>query len=213
MINPKSFFNIIILTFTIAIGFALPNTNLAKYDLEIAATLFIFFYLSKHIFFRHLRTFRIIESTTLTLVVLLTVNTTGGVKSPFFFLVYFLLFSLSLLEAPEVSLGVAFVLIFFYLFSLPPSPEFKTLLPIFSLAFITPFSLYLGKEYLEIQTLKRKESLEQEDFLLFLSLKIKKQLNSTLQLLEETTKSPDVKKIKNKLRKVIKLIDKYEAQF
>ncbi len=212
MITPN-LLNIIILTFIIAIGFALPNTSFAKYDLEIAALLFIFLYLSKHVFFKKIKTFRIIESATLTLVVLLTVNTTGGVSSPFFFLVYFLLFSLSLLETPEVSLGISFVLIIFYLFSLPPSPSFKNLLPVFSLAFITPFSLYLGREYLEIQLLRRKNALEKEDFLLFLSLKLKKHIKAALEALEGKTNEADLKKAKKELRAINKLIDKYEAQF
>lgn len=209
----SSLFNIIILTIIIAFGFALPNTSLAKYDLEIAALLFIFFYLSKHIFFKWLKNLRIIESITLTLVVLLTVNTTGGVHSPFFFLIYFLLFSLSLLEAPEVSLATAFLLIIFYLLSLPPSPPFKSLLPIFSLAFITPFSLYLGKEYLEIQLLKRKEMLEKEDFLIFLTLKIKNHIKSALELLEGKVNESDIKKVQKELKTISKLIDKYESQF
>lgn len=211
-----SFLHIITLALIIAIGFILPSSNFAQYDLEISALLFIFFYLSKHLFLKkYLESglFRLIESSVLTLVVLLVVNTTGKTGSPFFFLIYFLLFSLSLLESAFVSLIASLILIVFYLFSLPQTPEFKNLIPIFSLAFISPFSVYLGKEYLENQILRRKLILEEEDFLLFLSLKLKTILKKSLELLENNPSEREISRVKKELKHGIKLIEKYESQF
>ncbi len=208
--------HIVVLTFIIALGFALPASDFSKYDLEIASLLFIFFYLSKHLFLKKSLSyplFRLLESSIFTLVVLLVVNTTGKTNSPFFFLIYFLLFSLSLLETPPISLGVSLVLIIFYLLSLPPSPDFKHLLPIFSLAFITPFSVYLGREYLENQILKRREALQEEDFLLFLSLKVKNHLNKALDILEGKPSEKESTEAKREIKKAKQLIEKYEAQF
>ncbi len=210
--DSKVLFHILVLTISIALGFAFPQSTLAEYDLEIAAILFISFYLAKHLLLPKGQKFRLLESVIFTLIVLLTVNTTGGVDSPFFFLVYFLLFSLALLLEPVISLTTSLTLVVFYLFSLPQNPAFKQLLPIFSLAFITPFALYLGKEYLEIKMLKRQKAMEEENFLLFLSLVIKSHIKKIKEYLENF-QSKDLPKIKKQIKELEKLIDRYEKSF
>jgi hypothetical protein len=207
---PKEIVHVIILIFTIALGFLFPKSTLAQYDLQIAASLFLFFFLVKKLALPNSQPARLLESVIFTLIVLLIVNTTGATQSPFFFLIYFLLFSLSLLLEPVISMTTTLTLIVFFLFSLPKDQNFSILLPIFSLAFITPFALFLGKEYEENQKLKVKSQKSKEETFLFLSLILKNHLRNIQEATENFIGDHQLSIIKKQAEKMEKLIDKFE---
>ncbi|MGB9882975.1 MAG: hypothetical protein ACPLRN_00440 [Microgenomates group bacterium] len=199
----------LILIFSVVLTFIFPKTNLGSYDLQIAAFLFIVLYLTKKFFIKNSSS-KLIESVIFTLVVLGIVNTTGGVNSPFFFLIYFLLFSVSLLLEPIISITLTLTLISFYLLMMPQNQDFKSLLPILSLAFLTPFALYLGKEYEQIRQLTKKNQQMEENNLLFLTLIIKNHLKNISQALENFMGDHELTIIKKSVSRMEKLIEKYE---
>ncbi len=207
---PKEIIHSVILIFAIAISFVFPKTNLVNYDFQITAFLFLILYLSKKIFIVKNSPSRLIESVVFTLVITSIVNTTGGVTSPFFFLIYFLLFSLSLLLEPLISVTATIALIVFYLFSLPQSQDIKTLLPIISLAFITPFALFLGSEHNKNEKLKAKNEKLQEDTFLFISLMLKNHLKNIKEAVENFVGDHQLDDIKKNANRMEKLIEKFE---
>lgn len=199
----------LILVVTLFLGFLIPKTNLVNYDLQISAFLFIILYLGKKIIPQKTN---LLESVIFTLIVILIVNSTGGHLSPFFFLLYFLLFSISLLLEPIISLVISLTLIVLFLFHQPAGENFKELLPIFSLAFLTPFSLYLGKEYLLLQKTRNKIGRLKEDTFLFLSLILKNHLKNIKENLENFSGDHQLEAIKKSVKRMEKLIDKFEKR-
>jgi hypothetical protein len=206
----KEIIHSLILIFTIALGFIFPKTNLAKYDLQIAAFLFIILYLVKRIEPIKNSTSKLTESVIFTLIITSIITTTGATQSPFFFLIYFLLFSLALLLEPIISITTTITFICFFLFVLPENQSLKNLLPIFSLAFITPFALFLGQEYLENQKLKVKSQKSKEETFLFLSLILKNHLKNIKEAVENFLGDHQLETIKKSVQRMEKLIEKYE---
>ena len=204
----------IVLIITIAIAFLFPKTNLAQYDLQISAVLFIIMFFSRRLINQ---AGRLLESVIFTLVILLIVGTTGNTSSPFFFLIYFLLFALTLLMEPIIAITTAFSLMVGFMFSIPPNQEVGTLIPVFSLAFLTPFALLLGQEYvrikndeLRIKNLEGKINQKREDTFLFLSLMLKNHLKNIRSAIENFMGDHELHEIKRNTEKMERLIKKFE---
>src|SRR3990167_7093770 len=174
----------LILVLAIVLTFIFPKTNLANYDLQITAILFIILYSVKRFIVSKNIYSRLIESVVFTLIIMGIVNSTGGLPSPFFFLIYFLLFSLSLILEPIISITTTVALIIFFLLNLPANQDFRTLLPIISLSFITPFAMFMGSEKIKNEKLKGKREKTKEDTFLFLSLLLKNHLRNIKEALE-----------------------------
>jgi len=207
----------LILAVAIAVSFLFARSPLAQYDLQVAAILFIILFIGKKI--NAQTSHRLMESVVFTLVVLIIVNSTGGAGSSFFFLVYFLLFSLSLLLEPIIAVTTTLTLIVFFLLSLPENQEMKSLLPILSLAFLTPFAMLLGKEIEKnkrekIKNKKLEDNLIQnrEETFLFLSLMIKNHLRSIKTSVENFIGDHELSQIKHHTKAVEKLIEKFENE-
>ncbi len=200
----------LVLVFTIVFSFILPKTSLAQYDLQIAAGLFIILFLSKKYLVPKNIHSRLIESVIFTLITLSIINTTGGVESPFFFLVYFLLFSLSLLLEPVISLTTTIALIIFLLIGLPENQSFGQILPIISLAFLSPFAMFMGKEYEEAQNSKFKAQNQKKETYLFLSLMLKNHLKNIKEAVENFIGDHQLHDIKTNVRRMEKLIEEFE---
>ena len=206
----KEIVHSLVLIFAIIIGFVYPKTSLAQYDLQISAGLFIFLYLMKRMFIEKSIYSRLAESVVFTLIVLGIVNSTGGLTSPFFFLIYFLLFSLSLILEPVISVTSTIALITFFLLNLPQNQDIKALLPIISLAFITPFAMYMGQEHIESQKSKVKSQKFQEDTFLFISLLLKNHLKNIKEAVENYVGDHELNIIKKSTSRMEKLIEKFE---
>ncbi|PIV09140.1 hypothetical protein COS31_02960 [Candidatus Roizmanbacteria bacterium CG02_land_8_20_14_3_00_36_15] len=207
---PQEITHSFILIITIALSFIVPRTNLAKYDLQIAAFLFIVFFISKKIFAPSSSRSRLIESVVFSLVILLIINTTGSINSPFFFLIYFLLFSLALLLEPIISFTSTIALIIFFLLTLPADQGLKQLVPIISLAFLTPFAMFMGQEYLQSEKLKVKSEELQEETFLFLSLMLKNHLKNIKKAVENFIGDHQLSEIRKHAQKMEKLIEEFE---
>ncbi len=208
----KEITHALILIFTIVLTFILPKTNLAQYDLQISAGLFIFLYLTKNFLLSKNVYSRLIESVVFTLIIMGIVNSTGGISSPFFFLIYFLLFSLSIILEPIISITTTVTLIIFFLLNLPPNQGLNTLMPIISLAFITPFAMFLGQEKIESEKLKAKSEKTKEDTFLFLSLLLKNHLKNIKEAAQNFVGDHQLDIIKKSAQRMEKLIEKFEEQ-
>ncbi len=208
----KEIIHSVLLIVAIAFSFLFSRTPLADYDLQFSALLFMILFVVKNFMIPKVPSSRLLESVVFTLVVLIIINSTGGVASPFFFLVYFLLFSLSLLLEPIISITATIALIVFFLLSLPQNQEIKNLIPIFSLAFLTPFALFMGQVYIEAQKSKAKIQKNQTDTFLFLSLMLKNHLKSVKSAVENFLGDQQLEEIKKNTRKMEKLIEEFEKQ-
>ena len=206
----KEIAHALILIFTIVLTFILPKTNLAQYDLQISAGLFILLYLAKKFIISKNIYSRLIESVIFTLIIMGIVNSTGGLTSPFFFLIYFLLFSLTLILEPIISITTTITLIIFFLLSLPASQDFRTLMPIISLAFITPFAMFMGSEKIKNEKLKVKSEKTKEETFLFLSLLIKNHLKNIREAAQNFVGDHQLDIIKKSAQRMEKLIEKFE---
>lgn len=206
----KEIMHSIILIATIAITFLFPKTNLAQYDVQIGAILFIFLFLAKRYFIPRDTPSKLMESVIFTMIVLGIVNTTGATESPFFFLIYFLLFSISLLLEPVISITSTLALIVFFLMSIPPNQSLKNLLPIFSLAFLTPFAMFMGQEYTQISKLKSQNSKLKEDTFLMLSLMLKNHIKNIKNAVENFMGDRELHEIKKSAHRMEKVIEEYE---
>ncbi|MDO9027652.1 MAG: hypothetical protein Q7U68_02170 [Candidatus Roizmanbacteria bacterium] len=206
----KEIVHSLVLVFAIVLTFIFPKTNLANYDLQITAILFIILYSVKRFIVTKDIYSRLIESVVFTLIIMGIVNSTGGLASPFFFLIYFLLFSLSLILEPIISITTTVTLIIFFLLNLPPNQDFRTLIPIISLAFITPFAMFMGSEKIKIRQLADKSQKLQEETFLFLSLLIKNHLKNIKEALENFIGDHQLEIIKKSVNRMEKLIEKFE---
>jgi len=206
----KEITHALILIFTIVLTFIFPKTNLAQYDLQISAGLFILLYLTKNFIITKNTYSRLIESVVFTLIIMGIINSTGGLTSPFFFLIHFLLFSLSLILEPIISITTTVTLIIFFLFNLPANQNFNTLMPIISLAFITPFAMFLGQEKIESEKLKANKEKTKEETFLFLSLLLKNHLNNIKEAVQNFVGDHQLEIIKKSVHRMEKLIEKFE---
>lgn len=206
----KEIIHALILIITVVLAFVFPKTNLAQYDLQISAGLFIILYLTKKFIVSKNIYSRLVESVIFTLVIMGIVNSTGGLNSPFFFLIYFLLFSLSMILEPIISITTTITLIIFFLLNLPANQDFKTLMPIISLAFITPFAMFLGQEKVESEKLKVKSEKTKENTFLFLSLILKNHLKNIKEAAQNFVGDHQLETIKKSARQMEKQIEKFE---
>lgn len=243
----QEIFHSIILIFTIALSFSLVKTPFYQYDLQITALIFIVYFLTKKIFSQQSKNtptsgrqleykqslvktstpstlsfsfnypHQLLDSVIFTLLILNIVNSTGATKSPLFFLNYFLIFALSLILEPIISITTALTLVIFYLFSLPENPSIKELIPIFSLPFLTPFALFLGQEHIKNEKLKAQGSRlkniiakNQEESFLFLSLILKNHIKTIKEAVENFMGDHELHQIKKSVHRMEKLIEEYE---
>lgn len=102
------------------------------------------------------QTFRLVESIISTMAVLLVINDTGGLSSPFFFLNFFLLFELSLLLEPIIPLILSAALILFYIFIHTPTGDITPFSILLAFPFMTPLAVFLGKIYGKEENQKRE---------------------------------------------------------
>jgi len=200
-----------ILIATITLAFFYSKSGLAQYDLQISALLFIIFFVVRKFFIQSSKS-RLLESVLFTFIIVSIILSTGGVRSPFYFLIYFLLFSLSLILEPVISITTTLALIIFFLVTLAQNQDLAGLMPIFSLAFLTPFALLLGQEFLKNKQLAEKVSTTQKDTLLFLSLLLKNHITSIQELIQNFMGDHDLHQIGRHVHDMEKLIEKYEKE-
>lgn len=200
---PSNFYQSLVLISTTVFSFLLSQSSLNSYSLQIAASVFLLFYLVKKILKIERNRLDFFQSIIFTFIVTLTVNSTGGLNSPFFFLYYFLLFALGIFVGPFLSMSVSFTLVILLIATLPQANLDKSLIIILSLLLLTPFALFLGVEK------KKNETLKTDSFL-FLSLVLQNHLQTIKKHVENFMGDHDLEKISKNVRRMEKLIEKYE---
>ena len=207
----KELLHSIILVICIALAFIFPQTPLAGYDIEIVAGLFVLLFIARKLSFFSKKT-RLFESVAFTFIIVGLITTTGGMQSPYFFLIHFLLFALTLLLEPIIPIIATITLMLFFVFSRSGPLTITQLLPIFSLALMTPFALILGNEYEETKRLKKSLSSQQENTFLFLSLMLKNSLKEIQKNLDDFKGDSELTAIKRHVRTMEKQIDMFEKE-
>lgn len=201
----------VILTLMLALGFSL--SPLAKYDLQVMALLFIIYFFSKKLFFKKAG-FIYFEAWLFVFIICATVFATGGASSPFFFLLYFLLFALALILDPLVGLVLTITLVILFFSISNFEVELKQLLPVLSLPFIAPFAKYLGdlqKRYFrqkqEIRRLEKAniktahlEAYEKTQTLIFLNTVFRSHLDDLKNKLDNFMGDSDLDYLKTKVK-------------
>jgi hypothetical protein len=103
-------------------------------------------------------------------IISLIIFDTQGLNSPFFFLIYFLLFTLAFQNPPTTTLAYSLALILLLSQSLDST---QSLIPLLSLLFITPLSWFIGKQYLDKIKTEADIGISETNVLMWLSLKFK----------------------------------------
>jgi hypothetical protein len=137
-----------------------PIANFTPQIIALVSLIFIFLSLFKKHFSLHLIAF----------IISLVVFYTDGLNSPFFFLIYFLLFTVAFQNPPTITLSLSLVLILLLSQSLN---SLQSLLPLGSLLLITPLSWFIGKQYLDKNKTDIDFSASETNVLMWLSLKFK----------------------------------------
>lgn len=129
----------------------------------------------------------------------LIILSSGAISSPLFFLNYFLLFTFAFQNSPLTNLVYSLSIIIVYSYSLNSS---NSVIELLSLLFITPLTWFISQQR-EIQNIDEKViSQDETDFMLWISLRLKKSLRDIINL----SNQHQVKKIaKNLLRDSEKL--------
>lgn len=208
----------------IALSYFLHN-YIIFYEIYIAAGGFILYYLVKSILRLRHRSYLILDACAFTFLVSVLVLTTGGITSPFFFLIYFLVCAIALLIDWPTALAASLGYICFFIFSLPVGSIAGHLIPLGSIALLTPFAILLGQEHHKLLQeenkihqmekiqayLENENSKEKNDTILFVLTPIKMKLQSAIDMLRKdpTTGSQDV--IANTLMSILKHIEQYET--
>lgn len=177
------------------IWFWTTSLTLAQYNLHLVALLVTFYSLAHLLVKKKSRDGLLGDILFLIAILLLALSSTGGLGSPFFFLLYFLLFAAAMLFSPLFTLFLALFLLFFFLGEMTTVREVLQLL---SLLFLTPLAVFFGQQYLKLlqaqekikilhlQGKRLKETVEKEETesLLWLSLELK---NGLLNIIHQAT--------------------------
>jgi len=180
------------------------SPTLSVYTLQLIAA-FILLFFANHLFFRRQiksqktkslppKLNLTLDAVVFTMVVMLLVYSTGGLTSPLFFLVYFLMFGLALLFEPLVTVSLAGAMILIFLITPTTQEPLTEALQLFSLILITPLALFFGSQYLKVleseekikilreegKILEEQIKKEETDTLLWTSLNLKQGLSEIL---------------------------------
>lgn len=196
---PRFLFHTILLILSVAgVFFWLLSPALRGNTLQLVAVLVLLYLGSHAIRARRPQWFHrssvTVDLTLLTSMILLLVTETAGLTSPFFFLLYFLLFGVSMLYEIEATLVLTGVLILFFLF-LPGTDlgDIAHLSELLALIMITPLAIIFGHQYETVLEEKKARAVlakhlgkQETDTLLFLSLNLKSTLVKALDSLSLT---------------------------
>ena len=155
-----------IISLTVALSFSLFWVNLSSpYSLQLIAILMIIFLFNQK-FIKNKLLSNNLNLAIFAITVLVLISETGGLSSPLFFLIYFLLFGVAFLSSPSIVLALTLVIILFFSSSLK---NINAVIQLFSLLLITPLAIVFGKQYLELLkqqgriVILKKEKKEKEE--------------------------------------------------
>ena len=139
-------------------------TNLSftrAYNFQLIGLL-VFFYILYHLFWEK----KLLEKTesgvlnvksyTLTAIILLFISSTGGLSSPFFFLIYFLCIGIALLLKPLVATVLIFGLIGYFFSDLYTGEFYDNIIKLISLFMVVPLALFFAHGFLKSEEQDQK---------------------------------------------------------
>lgn len=170
---------VLIYTLLALTSFIFTNSDLAIYTPQLIALISIIFII---LLFQKKLSLHLIS-----FIITLIVFFTGGLNSSFFFLIYFLLFTLAFQNPPSTTLSYSLVLILLLSQSLN---SVQSLIPLSSLLLITPLSWFIGKQYLEKVKIESELSVDETNFLMWLSLKFKTGICQIIETSSELLSTP-----------------------
>jgi hypothetical protein len=143
------------------------NPQLSFYTLQLIAGLILVYFFKnlkkpKASYRQYDKVNKSLDALILTMVILLLVFSTGGLNSPLFFLVYFLLFGISFLFEPPLSIGLSLILIVFFLTEVKSANQ---LVQLVSLVFVAPLAWFFGQQYLQNLTAQKRAKFFQKKWL------------------------------------------------
>lgn len=196
---------------TVTVSFLASQKVPQIYDIQFTALIFALYFIFKRLY-KNQSSYRLLDSVVFTLIIMNLVNSTGGLSSPLFFLTYFLLFALSLMLEPIISMTTAFTIVVIYILKIDPAQATNDMLRLFSLPFLTPFALFMGNEYRK--SIKQKEIIDtiEVDNITFISLVVKSHLQTIKELSDNFNGDHELEKIRKTIRRMEKLIQKYEDE-
>ena len=183
-------FNILIFIFVSLTSLLLTSSAISQFIPQIIALIsiiFIYFSLFKKTISLHLIAF----------IISLIVFDSQGLNSPFFFLIYFLLFTIAFQNPPTTTLSYSLALILFLSHSLNSN---ESLIPLVSLLFITPLAWFIGKQYLDKAKTESDIEISETNILLWLSLKFKTGICTIIDNCAELLSTPLLPSQKEKLK-------------
>lgn len=191
--SKRFFFHLVYLFIAVTLTWVWTNhPTLSFYNLQLIAALIIVWFIKTRLSLRKKSLAdQSIDASIFTIVVLLLVFSTGGAGSPLFFLLYFLLFGLSFLFEPVITITLVFTL---FTFLAPTVKTVNEVASLLSLFLITPLALFFGQIHLKNLVaekkikfykkswLKGEDHLEKQETntLMWLSLKLKPGLEEVL---------------------------------
>ena len=170
------------------------NPSLSPFNLQATGLLILFYFVTKFVTGKPAESAgkakgaqNTLDAIIFTTITFLIVTTTGGVHSPVFFLLYFLLFALSLLFEPIQSIILSLLLIALFGYDLSNNFDNPALINLITLFLTTPIAMIFGKKYLQtledlgkIKQLNKIISEEETDTLLWLTTRARPTLISLL---------------------------------
>jgi hypothetical protein len=205
----------------------------AQMTIQLIGILVLAYIVSRFVFLKKINLVAILDGLIFTGVSLLLILQTGGLRSPIFYLLYILLFGLSLLfePLPTISLALGLTVFFFQ-----QVINLNDLLQILGLVIITPVAMFFSHQYLELEEnrkritiIKRKQiNLEkethrdEENILLWLDLGFKRSLeqivDSSSNLMADIGKltpfqKENLEKIHQSSQELLKLGDRLKNYF
>ena len=183
-------FNILIFIFVSLTSLLLTSSAISQFIPQIIALIsiiFIYFSLFKKTISLHLIAF----------IISLIVFDSQGLNSPFFFLIYFLLFTIAFQNPPTTTLSYSLALILLLSHSLNSN---ESLIPLVSLLFITPLAWFIGKQYLDKAKTESDIEISETNILLWLSLKFKTGICTIIDNCAELLSTPLLPSQKEKLK-------------
>jgi hypothetical protein len=184
------------------------NPTLSQFSLQLTGFLIIIYFFQALVRRKiapdkpNIKYLSITNSIIFTLLVLLLILSTNGLTSPLFFLLYFLLFSLSLFFHPWISFFLALALSLFFLLT-QPLESTTHLANLVSLLLIAPLAHLFGTQYLKLLTSKKQIkvlkhqskrlaktiSKQETTSLLWLSLEFRNKMDQAVDLISQLSSS------------------------
>ena len=222
--NRSPFLQSAMLLSTVFVSFILSQWIGALYQAEILAIAFVVYMIVRKYRWKsqqtNLQEQHMLDAHILTLVLLTIVFTTGGLGSPYFFLMYFLMFGLALLVHPALSASATCAIVALCIPGLMEKFEPIHVASLLSLPLMVPFALLIGSSYrsrieLEQKLMESKNEVAsvETDALLFISTVVRTHVDTMIEHAQGYSSDPHLAEIRATARRLQRLIDKFVRSY